>query len=94
MRGPKVDSYRRLLGFLRPYRTQVAAGLLAAAISSGAAAIYAQLTGPLLKAVLTSGGVDLLGLHLEGGTLMRTLPLVLLSVAVAKAGAQLVANTC
>jgi subfamily B ATP-binding cassette protein MsbA len=73
-----LGGYRRLLGYLAPYRMGVAVACAASVVSAAAAAVYAWLIGPLLKAVLQGGGAELLW----------KLPLGVVALAAVKAGAQ------
>jgi subfamily B ATP-binding cassette protein MsbA len=82
--------YRRLLAYLRPYRVPVALALLSSVLAAGAAAFYAYLIGPLLKAVLTGAAVEVGPYQLEGSRLLSLFPPVVVAVAAIKAGAQLV----
>ncbi|WP_043431351.1 ABC transporter ATP-binding protein [Cystobacter fuscus] len=84
---PSPHVYRRLLGYVRPYRLLLAAGLGASLVAAGATSTYAWLVGPLLRAVLTGGPVELAGVKLSGEHLLGVLPLMVVGVAVLKAGA-------
>ncbi|WP_434386433.1 ABC transporter ATP-binding protein [Melittangium boletus] len=84
---PSPDIYRRLLGYVRPYRRLLLAGLGASLVAAVATSAYAWLVGPLLRAVLTGGAVELAGLSLPGERLLGVLPLMVVGVAVVKAGA-------
>ncbi|MET0403097.1 MAG: ABC transporter ATP-binding protein [Cystobacter sp.] len=84
---PSPDIYRRLLGFLRPYRGLLVAGLCASLVAAVATSFYAWLVGPLLRAVLTGGSVELAGVRLPGGELLGVLPVLVVGVAALKAGA-------
>lgn len=86
--APSPGTYRRLLGYLAPYRGLAALALLASSVAAGAAAFYAYLIGPLLKAVLTGAAVRLGPYTVEGEELLSTFPLAVVGVAVVKAGAQ------
>lgn len=90
MRNP--SAYRRLLSYVRPYRARVVAALAASTVAAGAAAAYAYLVGPLLRAVVTGAEVDVGPIRFTGRDLYITLPLLVVGVAVAKAGAQLFQN--
>ncbi len=70
---------------LRPYRLQVALGVLAAAACAGATVYYVTLVGPLLKAVLASSA----GFTEGGGVSIRQLALGVVGVALIKATGQL-----
>jgi subfamily B ATP-binding cassette protein MsbA len=84
---PSPHVYRRLLGYLRPYRRLLAAGVCASLVSALATAAYAWLVGPLLRAVLTGAPVELAGVTLPGERLLRVLPALVVAVAVIKAAA-------
>lgn len=85
---PGFHVYRRLLGYLAPHRAAVAGALLASSVAAGAAALYAYLIGPLLKAVLTGATVTLGPLSFSGRDLVTRFPLLVVGVAVAKALSQ------
>ena len=70
-----------------PYRRLLLAGLGASLVAAAATSAYAWLVGPLLRAVLTGGAVELAGLSLPGERLLSVLPLMVVGVAVVKAGA-------
>nr|WP_239578765.1 ABC transporter ATP-binding protein [Archangium primigenium] len=76
-----------MLGYVRPYRRLLLAGLGASLVAAVATSAYAWLVGPLLRAVLTGGAVELAGLSLPGERLLGVLPLMVVGVAVVKAGA-------
>jgi subfamily B ATP-binding cassette protein MsbA len=86
-----VDLYLRLLGFLRPYRARVAAGVAATLVLAAATSLYAYLIGPLLKVLITGGSEPvrllLLG-ELPRQQVLLALPLALVVAASARAGAQ------
>ncbi len=84
---PSPHVYRRLLGYLRPYRGLLLAGLGASLLAAVAASAYAWLVGPLLRAVLTGAPVELAGMTLPGEHLLRVLPLMVVGVAAVKATA-------
>ncbi|QRO02959.1 ABC transporter ATP-binding protein [Archangium violaceum] len=84
---PPPHVYRRLLGYLRPYRGLLLAGLGASLVAAAATSAYAWLVGPLLRAVLTGAPVELAGMTLPGERLLRVLPLMVVAVAVVKATA-------
>jgi subfamily B ATP-binding cassette protein MsbA len=77
--------YRRLLGYLRPYRGLLAAGVCASLVAAASTSAYAWLVGPLLRAVLTGAPVELAGLTLPGERLLGVLPLLVVAVAALKA---------
>ncbi|WP_338871168.1 ABC transporter ATP-binding protein [Myxococcus stipitatus] len=85
---PSAHVYRRLLGYLRPYRTLLAAGVCASLVAAAATSAYAWVVGPLLRAVLTSQPVTVAGVSLPGDELLRRLPLVVIALALLKALAQ------
>ncbi|HEY8211258.1 MAG TPA: ABC transporter ATP-binding protein [Myxococcaceae bacterium] len=81
-------TYRRLLRSLKPYRATAAAAAAASSIAAAAAALYAYLIGPLLKAVLTQGPVELGGVVVQREDLALVFPLAILAAAGMKALAQ------
>ncbi|MHB8878471.1 MAG: ABC transporter ATP-binding protein, partial [Myxococcaceae bacterium] len=83
------SAYRRLLGYLAPYRGAVAIAIAASTVSAAAAGLYAFLIGPLLEAVLQGTDAKLGPFTLGGAELLWKLPLLVVAVAVMKAGAQL-----
>ncbi|XXF81499.1 ABC transporter ATP-binding protein [Myxococcaceae bacterium GXIMD 01537] len=85
---PSPHIYQRLLGYLRPYRRLLAAGLAASLVAAAATSAYAWLVGPLLRAVLTGEPVEFAGVTLPGEALLRRLPLLVVGVAALKALAQ------
>jgi ATP-binding cassette, subfamily B, bacterial MsbA len=85
---PSPHVYRRLLGYLRPYRRLLVAGLGASVVAAAATSAYAWLVGPLLRAVLTGEAVTLAGWSLPPGEMLRRLPLLVVAVAAVKATAQ------
>lgn len=85
---PSPHVYRRLLGYLSPYRRLLLAGLGASLLAAAATSAYAWLVGPLLRAVLTGAPVELAGFTLSGDELLRKLPFLLVAVAALKATAQ------
>jgi subfamily B ATP-binding cassette protein MsbA len=85
---PSPHVYRRLLGYLGPYRRLLLAGLGASLVAAAATSGYAWLVGPLLRAVLTGAPVELAGFTLPGDELLRKLPFLLVAVAALKATAQ------
>src|SRR5690349_20492237 len=85
---PEFHVYRGLLGYLGPHRVAVAGALLATSVAAGAAALYAYLIGPLLKAVMTGATVTLGPLSFSGRDLVTRFPLLVVGVAVAKAVSQ------
>ncbi|HYV45460.1 MAG TPA: ABC transporter ATP-binding protein [Myxococcaceae bacterium] len=85
---PPKGTYRRLLRSLKPYRATAAAAAVASAIAAAAAGLYAYLIGPLLKAVLTQGPVELGGVAVERKDLVVVFPLAIVAVAALKAVAQ------
>lgn len=82
---PSASAYRRLLGYLRPYRLLLAAGVGASLVAAAATSAYAWLVGPLLRAVLTGGAVSLGGVELPGERMLGVLPLLVVGVAALKA---------
>ncbi len=85
---PSPFIYQRLLGYLRPYRGLLVAGVGASLLAAAATAAYAWVVGPLLRAVLTGEAVTVAGLRLPPDELLRRLPLVVVAVAAVKATAQ------
>ncbi len=85
---PSPHVYRRLLGYVRPYRGLLALGLSASLLAAAATSAYAWLVGPLLRAVLTGAPVEVAGVRLATDELLRKLPLLVVAVAVVKATAQ------
>ncbi|WP_095957077.1 ABC transporter ATP-binding protein [Corallococcus macrosporus] len=85
---PSSHVYRRLLGYLRPYRLLLAAGMSASVAAAIATSAYAWVVGPLLRAVLTDAPVTVAGVSLPGDALLKRLPLLVVAVAVVKATAQ------
>ncbi len=85
---PSAHVYLRLLGYLRPYRRLLVAGLGASLLAAVATSAYAWLVGPLLRAVLTGEVVSLAGLSLPPDEMLRRLPLLVVAVAAVKATAQ------
>jgi subfamily B ATP-binding cassette protein MsbA len=79
----------RLLGLLRPSARLVIGAVLAAVVSAAAAAGYAWLIGPLLRSVLLSEPLHLIGLYTSPERARWLLPGLLVLLAVVKAGAQL-----
>jgi len=85
---PSPHVYRRLLGYVRPYRRLLVAGLGASLLAAAATSAYAWLVGPLLRAVLTGESISLAGLKLPPEEMLRRLPLLVVAVAAVKATAQ------
>src|SRR5262249_25626815 len=81
-------TYRRLLRSLRPYWATAAAATAASSFAAAAAALYAYLIGPLLKAVLTTGPVELGGVAVERKDMTLVFPAAIIGVAALKALAQ------
>jgi subfamily B ATP-binding cassette protein MsbA len=79
----------RLLGLLRPSARLVIGAVLAAAVSAAAAAGYAWLIGPLLRSVLLSEPLHLVGLYTSPERARWLLPGLLVLLALVKAGSQL-----
>ncbi len=79
----------RLLALLRPSARLVAGAVLAAAVSAAAAAGYAWLIGPLLRSVLLSEPMHLVGLYASPERARWLLPGLLVLLALVKAGTQL-----
>ncbi len=77
-----------MLKFVRPRALPLAAAVACSLIAAGAAAIYAVLVGPLLRALLQEKPLELFGQSLEGRALLIQLPLFLFAVALIKALAQ------
>ncbi len=84
---PSSHVYLRLLGYLRPYRRLLAAGVGASLLTAAATSAYAWLVGPLLRAVLTRAPVEFAGLTLPSERLLAVLPALVVVVAVVKATA-------
>ncbi len=84
---PSSHVYLRLLGYLRPYRRLLAAGVGASLLTAAATSAYAWLVGPLLRAVLTRAPVEFAGLTLPSERLLGVLPAFVVLVAVVKATA-------
>jgi subfamily B ATP-binding cassette protein MsbA len=76
------------MGYLRPYRGLLVAGLSASMLAAAATAAYAWVVGPLLRAVLTGEPVSLGGVELPSNELLRRLPVLVVAVAAVKATAQ------
>ncbi|RKH13707.1 ABC transporter ATP-binding protein [Corallococcus praedator] len=85
---PSAHVYRRLLGYLVPYRRLLLAGSLASLTAAAATAAYAWIVGPLLRAVLTGAPVSVAGMTLAPEALLSRLPLLVVAVALVKATAQ------
>ena len=85
---PSPHVYRRLLGYLRPYRPLLAAGVGASLVAAAATSAYAWVVGPLLRAVLTGEPVTVAGVALPGDALLERLPLLVVLIALVKATAQ------
>jgi subfamily B ATP-binding cassette protein MsbA len=85
---PSAHVYPRLLGYLRPYRRLLVAGLGASLLAAVATSAYAWVVGPLLRAVLTGEAVSLAGMSLPPDQMLRRLPLLVVAVAAVKATAQ------
>ncbi|RKH59869.1 ABC transporter ATP-binding protein [Corallococcus aberystwythensis] len=85
---PSAHVYRRLLGYLSPYRRLLLAGTLASLTAAAATAAYAWIVGPLLRAVLTGAPVTVVGMTLSPEALLSRLPLLVVAVALVKATAQ------
>src|SRR5678816_1259501 len=79
----------RLLALLRPSARLVAGAVLAAVVSAVAAAGYAWLIGPLLRSVLLSEPMRLVGLYTSPERARWLLPGLLVALAIIKAGTQL-----
>ncbi|AKJ00046.1 ABC transporter ATP-binding protein [Archangium gephyra] len=84
---PAPHVYRRLLGYLRPYRRLLVCGVSASLAAAAATSGYAWLVGPLLHAVLTGTPVVLAGFTLPGRQLLGVLPLLVVAMAAVKATA-------
>ncbi len=82
--------YRRLLAYARPYQVAIGFALLASVAAAVAAALYAYLSGPLLKAVLTDVPIQLGPFRVTRADRVWRLPLVVVSLALVKAAAQVV----
>ncbi|WP_163989576.1 ABC transporter ATP-binding protein [Pyxidicoccus caerfyrddinensis] len=85
---PSPHIYRRLLGYLRPYRPLLAAGVGASLVAAAATSAYAWVVGPLLRAVLTGEPITVAGVSLPGDALLERLPLLVVLVALVKSTAQ------
>ncbi|MGE6756931.1 ABC transporter ATP-binding protein [Corallococcus interemptor] len=85
---PSAHVYRRLLGYLSPYRRLLLAGTLASLTAAAATSAYAWIVGPLLRAVLTGAPVTVAGMTLAPEVLLSRLPLLVVAVALVKATAQ------
>ncbi|MCY1017237.1 ABC transporter ATP-binding protein [Pyxidicoccus sp. MSG2] len=85
---PSPHVYRRLLGYLRPYRPLLAAGVGASLVAAAATSAYAWVVGPLLRAVLTGEPITVAGVSLPGDALLERLPLLVVLVALVKSTAQ------
>ncbi|SEU38922.1 ATP-binding cassette, subfamily B, MsbA [Stigmatella erecta] len=85
---PSPHVYRRLLGYLSPYRGLLLAGLCASVMAAAATSAYAWLVGPLLRAVLTGDPISLAGVSLPPDQMLRRLPVLVVAVAAIKATAQ------
>ena len=84
---PSPNVYRRLLGYLRPYRRLLVCGVSASLAAAAATSGYAWLVGPLLHAVLTGTPVVLAGFTLPGEQLLGVLPVLVVALAALKATA-------
>ncbi|HEY0093575.1 MAG TPA: ABC transporter ATP-binding protein, partial [Archangium sp.] len=84
---PAPHVYRRLLGYLRPYRRLLVCGVSASLAAAAATSGYAWLVGPLLHAVLTGTPVVLAGFTLPGEQLLGVLPVLVVALAALKATA-------
>jgi subfamily B ATP-binding cassette protein MsbA len=73
------------VGFVRPWRGQVALATLAGLVAAGATAAWARLLGPLLEAVLKGGAVTFAGVTFEPRDLALQLPFAVVGMAVVKA---------
>ncbi|MDP1916007.1 MAG: ABC transporter ATP-binding protein [Myxococcales bacterium] len=80
-----LSSWWRLVGFVRPWRGQVALATAAGVVAAAATAGWARLLGPLLESVLKGGAVTLAGVTFEPKELAVKLPLAVVGVAVLKA---------
>lgn len=78
-------TYRRLLGFLAPYRGLLLLGTLAATGVAASAAAYAWVLGQLLPAVLNSAPVRIGPWQLDGTAIGWRLPLGIAAIAALKA---------
>lgn len=85
---PSPQVYRRLLGYLRPYRGLLAAGVGTSLVAAAATSAYAWVVGPLLRAVLTQEPITVAGVSLPGDALLERLPWLVVLVACVKATAQ------
>ena len=84
--------YRRLLGYARPQRVAIGCAIGAAGLSAAAAALYAYLIGPLLRAVLIKAPAQVAGFEIEQSHLGFAMPAALVAIATLKAGAQFIQN--
>ncbi|HUM13306.1 MAG TPA: ABC transporter ATP-binding protein [Myxococcaceae bacterium] len=79
----------QLLGLLRPSARLVTGAVLASVVSAAAAAGYAWLIGPLLRSVLLSEPMHLVGVYTSPERARWLLPGLLVLLALVKAGMQL-----
>lgn len=73
------------MGFVRPWRGQIALATLAGVVAALATAAWARLLGPLLEAVLKGGDITLLGVTFQPADLALKLPFAVVTMAVVKA---------
>ncbi|MDR0967081.1 MAG: ATP-binding cassette domain-containing protein [Myxococcales bacterium] len=87
-----MNLYRRLLGFLRPFRLRLCAAIAASLAFAFATALYAWLIGPLLKMLLTGDASRIAGARFlerfSQRELLIALPMCLVAVALVRASAQ------
>lgn len=80
-----LASWWRLVGFVRPWRGQIALATLAGFVAALATAAWARLLGPLLESVLKGGDITLLGVTFHPADLALKLPFAVVTMAVVKA---------
>jgi len=80
-----LTTWWRLLGFVKPFRGQVAFATLAGIIAAIATAGWARLLGPLLEAVVKGGDVEVAGVIISHDTLASKLSVAVVGMAVLKA---------
>jgi subfamily B ATP-binding cassette protein MsbA len=83
-----TNAYRRLLAYVRPYRSRVVAATACSLVVAAGTAAYAYVIGPLLKSVLMGEAVTVGPVTLTGTDLLFGLPLLVVSIAALKATAQ------
>jgi subfamily B ATP-binding cassette protein MsbA len=80
--------YRRLLARVRPQRASILLAIAASTVAAAAAAVYAYLLGPLIKALLTGGALRLGPFSLDHSDLVWRIPAGLVALAGVKAISQ------